>query len=146
MITIIGLVGLMVFSGFEGLSGLGRAKSVDLSSEEVQAHGPTAYGVLMTTTCLMGLITYLRLRIALGSFSLMIDPQDRPYRPFRLTDSLLGYMLIAFLLSLSLHVLLYPHLKNYGPSLLLIIDSSVFVLAVVVEQLALILAGQKTKH
>lgn len=146
MIAILGLVGLMVFSGIEGLSGLGRAKSVDLSSDQVQEHGPTVYGVLMTTTCLMGLVTYLRLRIAIGTFSLLIDPKDRPYRPFRLTDSLLGYMLLAFLLSLSLHVLLYPHLKNYGPGLLLSIDASVFVLAVLGEQLVLIMAGQKAKR
>jgi hypothetical protein len=150
MITILGLVGLMVFSGFEMLSGLGgwlravkeAGDTTDLSQEVID-HAPTVYSVLMATTCLMGLLTYLRLRLGLGTFSMLIDPTDRPFRPLRLTDSLLGYLLLTFLLVVSLHVLLYPHLKNHA--ILLSIDALVFVLAVAVEQVALVLAGKRLK-
>ncbi|HEX5270596.1 MAG TPA: hypothetical protein VFW33_08930, partial [Gemmataceae bacterium] len=82
MITILALVGLIVFSAFEGLTGLGKATGdTDLPSRDVQDYGPLAYGLLMVATCLMGLVTYVRLRVAVGVRSLQIDPNDRPFRP-----------------------------------------------------------------
>src|SRR5438445_91691 len=48
MITILALVGLIVFSAFEGLTGLGRAAGkTDLSLDDVKNFGPLAYGLLM---------------------------------------------------------------------------------------------------
>jgi hypothetical protein len=141
MITILALVGLMVFSAFEGLSGLGKATAgSDLPSQHVQDHGPTAYAVLMVVTCVMGLVAYLRLRIAVGHRSLEIDPTDRPFRPLRLTDSLLGYLLLVFLFVLSLHMLLFPRLEQHW---LFGVDAAAFIGALLVEQLTLIVAGRR---
>jgi hypothetical protein len=141
MIGVLALVGLILFSAFEGLSGLGRAgePGLDVPSEQVQAHGPTVYGLLMTVTCLLGMATYIRLRVAVGARSLEIDPTDRPFRPLKLTDSLLGYMLLAFLLAVSLHFLLYERLEF---RLLLAVDAAVFVLAVLAEQVTLVVVGR----
>jgi hypothetical protein len=141
MITVLALVGLIVFSAFEGLSGLGKAKETDLSIRDVQQYGPLAYGLLMAVTCFVGLVVYLRLRVAIGVRSLQIDPNDRPFRPLRLTDSLLGYMLLAFLFVVSLHFLLYPALHE-RQRLLLIVDAAVFVLAILAEQTTLVIAGR----
>ncbi len=139
MITILALVGLIVFSAFEGMSGLGKATaSTDLPRAEVQRLGPLAYGLLMTTTCFFGLATYIRLRIAIGARSLQLDPTDRPFRPLKLTDSLLGYMLLAFLFAVSLHFLLYPYVAE---RLLLVVDAAAFAAAVLAEQIALVIAG-----
>ena len=44
----------------------------------------------MLVACAVGLITYLRIRVAIGQFSLDLDLTDRPFRPLTLTDSLLG--------------------------------------------------------
>jgi hypothetical protein len=141
MITILALVGLIVFSAFEGLSGLGKATAnTDLLVEDVQKYGPLAYGLLMTTTCLFALVTYIRLRVAIGQRSLEIDPNDRPFRPLRLTDSLLGYLLMAFLFTVSLHFLLYPYLDERR---LLIVDAAALVVVVLAEQTTLVLAGRK---
>jgi hypothetical protein len=142
MITVLALVGLIVFSAFEGLSGLGRidAGASDLPLELVQRDGPLAYGLLMTVTCFMGLVTYIRLRVAIGARSLQIDPTDRPFRPLKLTDSLLGYMLLAFLFALSLHFLLYPYVPDL--TRLLLIDAGAFVAAVLAEQVAIVIAGR----
>jgi hypothetical protein len=140
MITILALVGLIVFSAFEGLTGLGRATGkTDLPSQDVQDYGPLAYGLLMTVTCFMGLVTYVRLRVAVGTRSLQIDPNDRPFRPLRLTDSLLGYMLLAFLFVVSLHFLLYPYLAL---RLLLAVDAAAFLVALLAEQTTLVIAGR----
>jgi hypothetical protein len=140
MITILALVGLIVFSAFEGLSGLGKATAnTELRSEDVQKYGPLAYGLLMAVTCFFGMVTYIRLRVAIGARSLQIDPNDRPFRPLRLTDSLLGYMLLAFLFVVSLHFLLYPHLE---PRPLLIVDAAAFGVAVLAEQTTLVIAGR----
>jgi hypothetical protein len=140
MITVVVLVGLIVFSAFEGLSSLGKATGdTDLPSQDVQDYGPLAYGLLMTVTCLMGLVTYIRLRVAVGVRSLQIDPNDRPFRPLRLTDSLLGYMLLAFLFVVSLHFLLFPYLDERR---LLIVDAAMFALVLVAEQTSLVIAGR----
>jgi hypothetical protein len=140
MITVLALVGLIVFSAFEGLSGLGKATTdLDLASKDVQAYGPVAYGLLMTVTCLMGLVTYIRLRVAVGTRSLQIDPNDRPFRPLRLTDSLLGYMLLAFLFVVSLHFLVYPLLEERA---VLALDVAAFAAAILAEQMTLVVAGR----
>jgi hypothetical protein len=139
MITILALVGLIVFSAFEGLSGLGKATdNAEFRSQDVQKYGPLAYGLLMAVTCFLGLVTYIRLRVAIGKRSLEIDPNDRPFRPLRLTDSLLGYMLLAFLFAVSLHFLLYPYLDE---GRLLIVDAAAFGAAILAEQTTLVIAG-----
>jgi hypothetical protein len=140
MITILALVGLIVFSAFEGLTGLGRATGqTDLPSQDVQDYGPLAYGLLMTVTCFMGLVTYIRLRVAVGTRSLQLDPNDRPFRPLRLTDSLLGYLLLGFLFVVSLHFLLYPYLAERP---LLAVCAAAFAVAVLAEQTTLVIAGR----
>jgi hypothetical protein len=139
MITVLALVGLIVFSAFEGLSGLGKATGqTDLPPQDVQKYGPLAYGLLMTVTCFVGLVTYIRLRVAIGTRSLQIDPNDRPFRPLRLTDSLLGYMLLVFLFAVSLHFLLYPYLAERP---LLIVVAAAFGTAILAEQTTLVIAG-----
>jgi hypothetical protein len=139
MITILALVGLIVFSAFEGLSGLGKATGqTDLPSQDVQNYGPLAYGLLMAVTCFVGLVTYIRLRVAVGTRSLQIDPNDRPFRPLRLTDSLLGYMLLAFLFGVSLHFLLYPYLEE---RLRYIVGAAAVGAAILAEQITLVIAG-----
>ena len=145
----VAFVGLMVFSVFESLSGLGQVKAdgTDLAPAILQRYGPTAYVGLMLVTCLMGMAGYVRVRVAIGRFSLMLDPTDRPFRPFRLTDSLLGYMIVAFLFTVSVHLmlgLLVPALSN-REGLLLGIDAVVMALAVSAEQLTLILAGRANR-
>jgi hypothetical protein len=91
------------------------------------------------------MVTYLRLRLAVGNRSLELDPSDRPFRPLRLTDSLLGYMLLAFLFAVSLHLLLAAEFfrdETHWP-LLLGIDGAAFFLALLAEQLTLVLAVRK---
>jgi hypothetical protein len=150
MITVLALVGLIVFSAFEGMSGLGKTSGNigDLPSDQVQEHGAAAYGLLMTVTCFFGMVTYLRLRLAIGNRSLELDPTDRPFRPLRLTDSLLGYMLLAFLFAVSLHFLLAAEFFREETHwiLLLCIDGAAFLLALLAEQITLVLAGSRPKH
>jgi hypothetical protein len=141
MITVLALVGLIVFSAFEGLSGLGKAGETDLRLADVQDYGPLAYGLLMVVTSFVGLVTYIRLRVAVGVRSLQIDANDRPFRPLRLTDSLLGYMLLAFLFVVSLHFLLYRYLEG-KEQLLLIVDAAAFAVALLAEQVTLVIAGR----
>ncbi len=150
MITVLALVALIVFSAFEGLSGLGRAGGtggLDLPAQQVQDYGPEAYGLLMTVTCFFGLVTYMRLRVAIGHRSLELDPTDQPFRPLRLTDSLLGFMLLAFLFAVSLGFLLlsfFPGAPTPWP-LVLGVPTAAFVLAVVAEQVTLVAAGARVK-
>src|SRR5262249_26500746 len=137
---VLALVGLIVFSAFEGVSGLGAAAvGTDIPTDDVKRFGPLTYGLLMAVTCFLGLVTYIRLRIAIGVRSLHLDPNDRPFRPLKLTDSVLGYMLLAFLFAVSLHFLLFPYLPERW---LLVVDAAAFAAAVVAEQTALVIAGR----
>jgi hypothetical protein len=82
-----------------------------------------------------------------GRFSLDLDPTDRPYRPLRLTDSLLGYLLLAFLFAVSLHLFLdvvVPGLRA-REGLLLGLDAAAVAVAVMAEQVALVIAGRNAR-
>ena len=143
MLTILALIGLIVFSAFEGMTGLGRtSKSGEITVELVREQGATVYSAMMAVTCLMGLVAYLRLRLAVGQRSLELDPSDRPFRPFRLTDSLLGYLLLAFLFALSVNMLVFTLVDARA---LWIIDGAAFGGAVLVEQTMLMLAGRQQR-
>jgi hypothetical protein len=142
----VAFVGLIVFSVFETLSGLGKMKAneTDLTPALIQQYGPTAYVGLMMVTCLMAMVGYLRVRVAIGKFSLLLDPTDRPFKPFKLTDSLLGYLIIAFLFTVSLHIflgLVVPSLGGDNPTLL-IIDGVALLVCFAAEQFTLVVAGR----
>ncbi|HEY8503431.1 MAG TPA: hypothetical protein VIL46_02540 [Gemmataceae bacterium] len=144
----IAFAGLMVFSGFEALSGLGQislAGPTDLTPADVTRYGPLVYGVLMTVSCLLELVVYLRVRVAIGSFSLQLDPTDRPFRAMQLSDSFLGYTLLAFLFAVSLHVLLTLAVPALGArqGLLLAISAAALLLALAAEQATLAWARRR---
>jgi hypothetical protein len=146
MIAILAAVGLIVFSAFQGLGTLGKAatgdQQPDVTLDNVRVYGPIIYGLLMAVTCLFGMLTYIRLRIAIGHRSLELDPTDQPFRPLRLTDSLLGYMLLSFLFVVSVHFLLYETLHEQH-ALLFGIDGAVFAVAVLAEQVTLVVVGRR---
>jgi hypothetical protein len=147
LIAQIAFAGLMVFSVFEALSGLGKiyAADTDLATEMVKTHGPTVYAILMVVTCLLELIIYLRVRVAAGAFCVQLDPTDRPFRPLRLTDSLLGYLVLAFLFAVSLHILLillFPALDQ-RQAMLLGIGAAAVATAVLAEQFTLVVVGRR---
>jgi hypothetical protein len=148
LLTEIGFTGLMVFSVFEKLSGFGEIKSTstDLTPDDVKQYGPLVYGIVILATCLFELMVYVRVRVAIGHFCLQLDPSDRPFRPLRLTDSLLGYFLLAFLFAVSLDLVLImavPALEG-RPAALFAIDGAAFGLAVLAEQITLVMVGRRT--
>lgn len=145
LIGLIGFVGLITFSVFEVISGLGGLKTnhaPDLRADQIRLYGPAAYTLLMFVTCLMGLTTYLRVRVAVGRFSLELDPDDRPFRPLVLTDSLLGYLLLAFFLAVAVHLALAQLAPGLGTSMTLAVDAATLAAALAVEQGTLVLAGR----
>jgi hypothetical protein len=144
LIAEIAFGGLMVFSGFGALSSLGKieADKTDLTPDFVKTRGPLWFAGMMAVTCLFELVISLRTRVAIGRFSLQLDPTDRPFRPLRITDSLLGYLLLAFLFAVSLYVLLVQLLPDVGLDYIVGIDAAAFVVAILVEQMTLIVAGR----
>jgi hypothetical protein len=151
MISEIAFAGLMVFSVFESLSGLGKmevAREADLSKEAILAYGPWVYSILMVVTCFLELLIYLRLRLAAGSFWMQLDPTDQPFRPLKLTDSFLGYVLLAFLFAVSLHILLLLAIRGLEQHqiVLLAIDGVAFFLALLAEQVTILFAGRRIKR
>jgi hypothetical protein len=147
LITEIAFAGLMVFSGFGALSGLGKieADKTDLTADFVKARGPLWFAGLMAVTCLFEMAIYLRVRVAVGRFSLQLDPSDRPFRPLRLTDSLLGFILLAFLFALSLHVLLMQLLPELRLEANMGIAAGAIGVAILIEQMTLVVA-ERIRH
>jgi len=147
LLSELGFVGLILFSMLEKLTTLGEItgqRTTTLTVEDLRTYGPWVCASLMLITCFFGLVVYIRLRVAIGVFSLQLDPTDKPFRPLRLTDSLLGYLLMAFLWVVSLHMTLaqIPELQNQK-TLLLILDGVAFALAVLAEQLTLVVVGRR---
>ena len=142
MIAIVSFVGLMLFSGFECLSGLGNVQAgTDLSRTAIEHIGPVVYALLLLLSTVMGSAIYVRLRLAVGHLSIQIDPTDRPFRPFRLTDSFLGYCLLAFFLLVALHLTLFPFRDTLG-SFLWVLEGLAIVACLGGYQAALIAAGR----
>lgn len=144
--ALIGFVGLMIFSVFEVISGLGRVgtnRAPDLQADLITTHGAEVYSVLMLVTCLFGVVMYLRIRVAVGDFSLDLDPTDRPFQPLKLTDSLLGYLLLAFFLAAAVHLALVQVAPALSPGWVLGLDVAVLMVAVLAEQLTLVWAGRR---
>src|SRR5262249_488205 len=145
LIAELAFAGLMVFSGFGALSSLGKIEAVktDLTSDFVRANGPLWFAGMMVVTCLFELFIYLRVRVAIGRFSLQLDPTDLPFRPLRLTDSLLGYILLAFLFAVSLHVFLVQFEVGTRLNVVVGIDVAAFVCVVLIEQFTLVVEGRR---
>ena len=101
----------------------------------------------LLVVCFVELVIYLRVRVAIGGFSLQLDPTDKPFRLFRLTDSLLGYMLLSFLFCVSLYVMLTQLATSLAkdPASLLGIVAGVFLLTLLAEQLTLKKAAGKIR-
>lgn len=110
MLSVVSFVGLMLFSSLESLSGLGEmnADATEFSGTNFQLYGEyVAVGLFVLITLICAII-YLRLIYAAGMFSLRLDPTDRPFSLFKLTDSLMGYVLLIFFLTIGVHLLLFP--------------------------------------
>ena len=144
----IGFVGLIIFSVFEVMSGLGgveKQQLMDIRADQIMRYGPSSYCALMLITCLAGLIINIRLRVAVGHFSLDLDPTDRPFRAFRLTDSFLGYLLLCFFTAVAVHLVLTELAGGLPNSARLGIDGLVLVVIVLAEPITLIIAGRKPR-
>jgi hypothetical protein len=129
MTTCVSFAGLMLFSILQGLSGLGavQAKGIELTRETLQREGSLALSLLLLVTCLLVTVVYLRLFESIGTFSIQLDPTDRPFRLFKLTDSFLGLLLMILLLAASVHLVAVPLLAWCGlePSLAWMLDAGV---------------------
>ncbi|MGC3969779.1 MAG: hypothetical protein QM775_21345 [Pirellulales bacterium] len=110
LIALNGFAGLMLFSTLENIVGFGRigVDDADLSATAVQSFGPQIYGGLLVAAYLFVLMMYLRLAVAIAKFSLQLDPTDQPYRPTKLTDTLLGYAIVSFFFMVAVQLCCVP--------------------------------------
>lgn len=140
MLAVLGFVALLVFSTFEGLSNLGRIEAhAELPAEAIATQGPLVFCLVPVVSGLLGLVVLLRLRVAQGRFSLQLDPSDAAFRPLRLTDAFLGYLLTAFLVGVALFVLVGQLVQGF--TLPLVAGVGTVVVAVLAEKLVLLRAG-----
>lgn len=105
LITVVGFLGLMTYSILECITGLAKIQAqVELESTDVQRYGPWVYIGLLLGVCFFCRNAYLRLAVAIGDFSLALDPTDRPFKPFKLTDTMLGYLMVVFFCVVAVHL------------------------------------------
>jgi hypothetical protein len=111
LISIVGFAGLMLFSTLECITGLAKidAEKFDIAPADVQAYGPAIYNFVLLVTCVSCLAVYLRLAAAVADFSIQLDPTDRPYQAFKLTDTLLGYLLLVFFYGVAVHLAAFAY-------------------------------------
>jgi hypothetical protein len=141
MLSCIAFVGLILFSVLESLSGLRAVTGrLDIPIQHVQQYGPNVYSFIAITTSAIGAIIYLRLAVAAGRLSLELDPTDRPFRPFKLTDTFLGYWLLAFFLTVSIHLMCFPVFGDIAQ--LWVFDGAALGVAVAVYPVTIMLAAR----
>jgi hypothetical protein len=148
LLGVLAFVGLMLFSALETLSALGSLRlhdRPDLAPDQVTTLGPIVYTSLMVLVAVFQAIIYVRLQVAQGRFSLDLDATDRPFRILTLTDSFLGYVLLACLLAVSVHLWMATVWPGFGRNwpLLLRTDAAVLLAAIVAQQAALAHAGRR---
>lgn len=149
LIGTVSFVGLMMFSTFEVLSSFGliaEGSAVDIPPELAATFGPILFTALLLLTCVVGLLVYVRVRIAIGHNSLKLYPKDNPFRPLKLTDSLLGYTLLGFLFAVSLHLFLTVSSDGRGGIGVLLADGVAFIGLIVAGQVALVVAGRRARR
>jgi hypothetical protein len=79
---------------------------------------------------LTNILIYGRLSASIAEMSLRLDPTDTPYRPFKLTDTLLGYVLIVFFTTVAVHLTVYSYLAS-DAQVIWIVDALVAAAALV---------------
>jgi hypothetical protein len=121
----IGFVGLMLFASLEGISGVSDIAVADpgLAAPQARKFGPLVYDVVLLATCLANILIYGRLSGSIAEMSLRLDPTDTPYRPFKLTDTLFGYLLVVFFTTIAVHLTAYAYVPSDRP-LIWIIDAA----------------------
>lgn len=146
LITLNSFAGLMLFSTLENITGFGSiaAAGAELTAADVQQQGPKIYSSLLVVVCVAAITMYLRLSTAIAKFSVQLDPTDLPYRPFKLTDTYLGYLLIVFFLVVAVHLTgiawgIHP------PRLLVAADAAAALAPLSAYPLALVRAGRKQR-
>jgi hypothetical protein len=127
----IGFVGLMLFAALEGISGVSDigVDNSDLAASLARRFGPLVYDAVLLAACLANILIYGRLSASIAELSLRLDPTDTPYHPFKLTDTLYGYLLLVFFTTLAVHLTAYGHVGP-NPRTIWIIDGAATGLAV----------------
>jgi hypothetical protein len=115
----------MLFASLEGISGVSdiAVGSSDLDAALALRFGPLVYDFVLLATCLTNILIYGRLSASIAEMSLKLDPTDTPYRPFKLTDTLFGYLLIVFFTTIAVHLTAYGHVGS-NPATIWIIDGA----------------------
>jgi hypothetical protein len=143
----VGFVGLMLFASLEGISGVSDIAVANPGFAAIAAmrFGPLVYDLVLLATCLVNILIYCRLSAAVAEFSLRLDPTDTPYRPFKLTDTLLGYLLIVFFTAVAVHLTTHAYL-THDPRLVWIVDGAAAFAALVFYPLRLIWEQRKRRR
>ena len=146
MIALNGFAGLMLFSTLENIAGFGKIgiEAADLAASDVETYGPRIYAGLFLTICAAVATMCVRLSLAAAKFSLQLDPTDTPYRPLKLTDSFLGYLLIVFFLGVSVHLSISPWFAETS-RVPWIADAAAMCFAGLLYPVALKVAGSRQK-
>jgi hypothetical protein len=121
MLALLTFSGLMLFAVLQTFSGFGEAKILPPHfAQETLAFSYLVLGLLVIFLCI---IMYLRLVLSVGQFALALNPADKPFSPWRLSDSFLGYLLLGFFAVIPAHLLLYSWLNatTWGVSALLLL-------------------------
>jgi hypothetical protein len=143
----IGFVGLMLFASLEGISGVSDIEVADpgLAARTAQRFGPLVYDFVLLATCLANILIYGRLSASIAEMSLRLDPTDNPYRPFKLTDTWFGYLLVVFFTTIAVHLTAYTYVDS-NPRLIWIIDGATAGIAVLFYPIRMRWEVRKRKH
>lgn len=114
MLGVTAFVGLILFAVMEHLSGLSGINNYqgDIATKDILTFAPLIYTLLTLITASIGTLTYRRLAVAAGELAIKLDTTDNPFNPFKLTDTLLGYLLLCVLFGISLHFMFFITIGN----------------------------------
>ena len=148
MLELIGLAGLVAFSGFQLLSGLGDAKVISvgyLQFSRVEESAPIWLSGYMVVITGLTIVSYVRLRFAVGLFSRALDPSDRPFRASNIDDSFYGFLILLSLIGLDLVLFLASAASSVSDRRRTIVVALIALAIIVCERFAMGIVGRRAE-
>ena len=149
MLELLAMAGLVAFFGFQVLAGLGDVRLVKLGAmqfSEIELLSPIWLASYMIVVTGLTLVCYVRLRLSVGYFSLLLDPKDHPFDASTLDDAFFGLVILLVPISFDLFLLFTAMLPQWSGDLRGLVTGCIALLILVGERSLMASIGRSVKR
>jgi hypothetical protein len=145
MLELLAMAGLVAFVGFQLLAGLGDVEIESVGAlrfKEIEIASPVWLASYMIIVTGIALISYVRLRLAVGCFSIFLDPTDHPFHALSFDDAFFGLVILLVPISFDVFLLLSAVLPQWSGSARGLVTGAVALVIIIGERLLMVAIGR----